>query len=343
MIKEINNILICKLKFYGDVLLITPVIESLKARYPNSKIDLLVYKETISILEDDPAINKFYFVERKASLNETIKNSINLRKNLKKNNYDVIINLTEQPLIAFLIATLRRPTVAFKHTNRLWDILPTRAVPCLGTHIVEQNLSILHGLDFPENYINKQLRLFYKHEDYEYINQKSSHIKNNNYIVIQPTSRQQFKCWDDDKFAKVVDYLHTKNIKVYMTCGPGKKEKEQVEHIASLCLTPPDLTFSGILSLTQLAALIDHSILYIGVDSAPMHMAAALHVPQVCLFGATYPQRWRPWSDLATVLWANDYHKMPERKNLDRNEKYLKWIPVENVLAAIDKKLNEKT
>ncbi|TBV85074.1 lipopolysaccharide core heptosyltransferase RfaQ, partial [Citrobacter freundii] len=46
MFEKIDRVLICKLKFYGDVLLTTPVIASIRARYPHAKIDLLLYKDT---------------------------------------------------------------------------------------------------------------------------------------------------------------------------------------------------------------------------------------------------------------------------------------------------------
>lgn len=65
MTDNVKRILICKLKFYGDVLLITPVIESLRARYPEAKIDLLLYKDTQAILAADPRVNQFYLVEKK--------------------------------------------------------------------------------------------------------------------------------------------------------------------------------------------------------------------------------------------------------------------------------------
>ena len=46
MFEKVDRVLICKLKFYGDVLLTTPVIASIRARYPQAKIDLLLYKDT---------------------------------------------------------------------------------------------------------------------------------------------------------------------------------------------------------------------------------------------------------------------------------------------------------
>ncbi|MEG0253238.1 MAG: hypothetical protein RR667_04035, partial [Muribaculaceae bacterium] len=73
MFDTIDNILICKLKFYGDVLLITPVIESIQARYPNAKIDLLLYKDTKAILAANDSINNFYLIEKKKGLLTTIK------------------------------------------------------------------------------------------------------------------------------------------------------------------------------------------------------------------------------------------------------------------------------
>ncbi|MGL9774148.1 MAG: glycosyltransferase family 9 protein [Sodalis sp. (in: enterobacteria)] len=57
------------------------------------------------------------------------------------------------------------------------------------------------------------------------------------------------------------------------------------------------VNLAGRLSLPQLAAVIDGARLFIGVNSAPMHMAAALNTPCVVLFGPTKLQRWRPWSE----------------------------------------------
>jgi heptosyltransferase-3 len=59
MFEKIDRVLICKLKFYGDVLLTTPVIASIRARYPHAKIDLLLYKDTKAILAAHKDINNF--------------------------------------------------------------------------------------------------------------------------------------------------------------------------------------------------------------------------------------------------------------------------------------------
>lgn len=339
MTENVKRILICKLKFYGDVLLITPVIASLRARYPDAKIDLLLYKDTQAILAADSRVNQFYLVEKKAGLLNTIKNYCSLHAQLKENQYDLVINLTAQWSIALLIASLSRHSVSIKRGKPRWDKLFTQVTDAEGTHVVEQNLSILKGLGFNDSELKKEMLLSYRSSDWQALLTQVPALESQRYVVIQPTSRQAFKCWDDDKFAEVIDHLHQKGLRVYLTCGPAAEEQQQVQHIASLCKTAPDLTFAGRTTFLQLAALIDHATLYIGVDSAPMHMAAALDKPQVSLFGATKPLQWRPWSDKATVVWAGDYHPMPERKDLDRSQKYLTWIPVQAVNEAVDRLL----
>ncbi len=87
---------------------------------------------------------------------------------------------------------------------------------------------------------------------------------------------------------------------------------------------------------TLLAALIARAQLFIGVDSAPMHMAAALDTPCIALFGPTKLQLWRPWGDHNSVIWAGDYGPLPDPDAIDTNtsQRYLSAIPVEDVVEA---------
>jgi heptosyltransferase-3 len=63
-------------------------------------------------------------------------------------------------------------------------------------------------------------------------------------------------------------------------------------------------SLAGQLTLRQLASVIDHARLFIGVDSVPMHMAAALGTPLVALFGPSKLTFWRPWQAKGEVIWA---------------------------------------
>ena len=85
-----------------------------------------------------------------------------------------------------------------------------------------------------------------------------------------------------------------------------------------------------------MAALIDHAKLFIGVDSVPMHMAAALHTPCVALFGPSKLTFWRPWQATGAVIWAGDFGELPDPDAIDTgtDERYLDLIPTDAVIAA---------
>lgn len=343
-----NRILIVKLRFHGDMLLTTPLISTLKARYPEAAIDVLLYADTIPILSKHPDIHRLYGLKRKtAGSMEKIRDFLTMRNMLKRNRYDLIVNLADQWPIALLIKSLNCPySLSIQRggaRQSLWRACFTRCLEPKGQHIVEQNFSLLAPLDVPEEDRTRPLSLYYGAEDAQRVFALAPELAVTPYVVIQPTARQYFKCWDNDKFAQVIDHLKQQGLDVVLTCGPGADDLAVVNEIHSLCQHKPTLSLAGKTHFLELAALIDKAVLYIGVDSAPMHMAAALATPTVCLFGPTDHVKWSPWSDNHIVLWAGDYTAMPEREHLERNKKYLSCIPVQDVIQSAEKLLSYPT
>lgn len=336
-----QRILVVKLRFHGDMLLTTPLISTLKAHYPEAKIDVLLYEDTRPILAKNPDIHCLYGLKRKTStLAERLKDFINIRKSLKQNRYDLIVNLADQWPIAFLVKSLGGYRIAMTRGDNLkgkiWRLLFSECVQPQGRHIIEQNRSMLAPLSIPETGQKDRMSLYYDREDAERIFGSHPHLLTRPYVVVQPTARQLFKCWDNEKFSQVIDHLEEKGLEVVLTCGPSQDDLAMVRDIHAQCAHKPDITLAGKTSFLQLAALIDKAVLYIGVDSAPMHMAAALNTPAVCLFGPTDHKKWRPWSDNSIVIWAGDYQAMPERRHLDRGRKYLSCIPAQDVIQAAE-------
>ncbi|MBA0218983.1 lipopolysaccharide core heptosyltransferase RfaQ [Pectobacterium brasiliense] len=343
-----HRILVVKLRYHGDMLLTTPLISTLKANYPDAKIDVLLYQDTMPILSANPEIHQLYGLKRKTgTLLEKIRNFQGIRLELKQNNYDLIVNLADQWPIALLVKSLGCHSIALDRGNNLkgkmWRSFFSTCVPPMGAHIVEQNRSVLSSLDLQPTTQKDRMSLYYREEDADRMFSLSPQLREQAYIVIQPTARQSFKCWDNDKFATVIDDLKVRGIEVVLTCGPSQDDLHVVQDIYALCKHKPNITFAGKTSFLELAALIDRAKLYLGVDSAPMHMAAALDTPVVCLFGPTDHKKWRPWSDNSIVIWAGDYHPMPERKNLDRNQKYLSCIPAQEVIQAVNSLLADRS
>nr|WP_318383715.1 lipopolysaccharide core heptosyltransferase RfaQ [uncultured Enterobacter sp.] len=345
MEKPFKRILIIKMRFHGDMLLTTPVVSTLKRNYPDAKIDMVLYKETMPILSENPELNALYGISsRGASAKDKLQNFLHLVKTLRANKYDLIINLTDQWMVALLVRCLgARVKITQNFANRqsaFWKNSFTHHAPFAGEHAVERNLSALAPLGITD--ICRETSMCYTPEHWQRMRHELDALGvGAHFVVIQPTARQTFKCWDNDKFSQVIDALHSRGYQVVLTSGPDREDLACVEEIARGCKHKPVTGLAGKTRFPELGALIDHAALFIGVDSAPGHIAAAVKTPIICLFGATDPVFWRPWSDTIIQFWAGNYQPMPPRSELDRNKKYMSVIPAADVIAATEKMLPE--
>ncbi|MCU6668360.1 lipopolysaccharide core heptosyltransferase RfaQ [Enterobacteriaceae bacterium H4N4] len=346
MEKPFRKILLIKMRFHGDMLLTTPVISTLKQNYPDAKIDVLLYQDTFPILSENPEINALYGIKnKKAKAVEKLTNFISLIRDLRANQYDLIINLTDQWMVALLVRLLGAPVrISQDYSHRqsaFWRSSFTHLAPLVGDNVVESNLSVLAPLGIKSRVTHTTMS--YHPSCWERVRSELDQAGvGEHYIVIQPTARQIFKCWNNEKFSQVIDALHDRGYQVVLTSGPGADDLACVNAIAGGCKTAPVTTLAGKVTFPELGALIAHARLFIGVDSAPGHIAAAVGTPLVCLFGATDHIFWRPWSNNMIQFWAGDYRPMPPREQRDRNEMYLSAIPAEDVIAAIDRLLPER-
>ncbi|MXP67939.1 putative lipopolysaccharide heptosyltransferase III [Pantoea sp. Aalb] len=347
-----KNILLIKLRHHGDILLITPTINALRQHYPQANIDVLLYKETRPILESHPAISQLLMIDRNwknESCWQKICHEAELVSTVRAYHYDLVINLADQwrsAVITGLSGAMVRIGFAFKkRDNMLWRWCHNQLVTTdkhHQLHTVEQNMSALTPLGFSIK--NAKTSMHFSMADRQKVKSilELQQIKNS-FIVVQPTSRWLFKCWDDEKFAQLIDILSNDGYTIMLTSSSEKKEMAMVAKIKSLCHSQNIISLAGQLSLPQLAALIDFSQLFIGVDSAPMHIAAALGTPCLALFGPTKLQQWWPWGDNNKIIWAGHYAPLPLPDSIDTktNQRYLSSIPVVDVVNAARSFLHE--
>jgi heptosyltransferase-3 len=163
-----------------------------------------------------------------------------------------------------------------------------------------------------------------------------------NYVLIQPTARWAFKTWSAAGFSQLIDHLIARGETVVLTAGKAENEIAMVGEIIAGCADGARIVnLAGQLNLTELAVFIEKAKFFVGADSAPMHMAAALNTPMVVLFGPSNLWQWRPWQAEYTLLWAGDYRSLPRVYQVDTNtnERYLYAIPAKDVIAAVDRRL----
>ena len=293
------KILILKFRNIGDVLLITPLLSNLKQYYPKSEINVAVNKSTESMVSLNPNINKLITYDRdfikSMPLIKRLFQEIKFSVSFRKEHYDMVVNLTEGDR-GTQITWLSGAPIRIGHQNKNWILKNafTHHLPKQGfRHTIETNLDPLRVLGLPIN--NKKIEIFWEDKDEKFIMDKLPKV--GKFIHIHPVSRWLFKCISDQIMAQIIDYCESElNINVVITAAPVQEEINKINSILNLCNSSP-LNLSGKLSLKQTAALNKRAKLFIGVDTAIMHISAANDTPVFVFFGPSGTDHWGPWDN----------------------------------------------
>ncbi|MFL6566527.1 MAG: putative lipopolysaccharide heptosyltransferase III [Burkholderiales bacterium] len=293
---ECGRALVIKLRHHGDVLLAAPVLSALKAR--GVEVDALVYEDTAPMLQGHPALSQLHVVGRKWKADGALSRLLKERRlfaDLKKRSYGLVVHLSEQPRGAWLARTLgARYSVAPKIAGRgaFWAKSFTHLFPIAPRrHMVEVNLDALRRIGVQPEPAERKVA-FVPGLDAE---KKARGLVNEPFIHLHPASRWHFKCWPPQKNAELIDRLAAEGHRVVMTAAPDPEETALIEAILAKAKSRP-LNLAGKLTIKELGALAGRATLFVGVDSMPMHLAAAMGTPTVALFGPSGEAEWGPWN-----------------------------------------------
>ena len=316
-LKDVKKILVIKLRHLGDVLLTSPIFTTLKRNFPNAKIHAYIYKEAFPMLDKHSCIDKIHVYDRgykSKSLIKKLKYEFSLLRKIKKEKYDLVINLTEGDRGAIAASASRaRIRVGIdpeKKGMHKKDKLYSHIVKNCSSprHTVEKNLDALRRINlFPTS---QDLDLEFVIDENAEKKVKDLLEKNGflekDYVLFHPSSRWRFKCWPQKKFSKLAKELIDDGFKIIITGGKDTYEKEMADAIAKDVSSEKLLNLSGQTSLKELGALIKKSKAIVCVDSVSLHMASALKAKTVVLFGPTSDINWGPWKNpSAKVISSN--------------------------------------
>lgn len=311
-LQGIGRVLVTKLRHHGDVLLASPVFSVLKNHAPHLEVDALVYADTAAMLTGNPAISRVFCVDRSwksMGLASQAGREWGLLRQLRSRNYDLLIHLSEHPRGAWLARLLgpRHGVAADYPRVRAWwkkSFSHLSPLPKNGRrHMVEQNLDLLRRIGLQPGESERKLCFVPGDEAERDVARMLGDLglAPQGYVHLHPASRWQFKCWPAGKTADLIDKLQALGERVLVTAAPDAEELDLIARIRALAATPfADL--SGKLTLKQLGAVSRNASLFIGVDSAPMHIASAMQTPVVALFGPSGEFNWGPWQVPHRVL-----------------------------------------
>lgn len=311
MMKENNgykNILVISLQGIGDLLLATPLLRGLKSRYPGSKLTVLTFKANMEILSNNPDVDIITAVG--AGTEKNAGALVKLVTGLRKARPDLSIcaypSGLRSALLGYLSGAKQRlgqDLDIFK--GRRW--LFTKQAPVKEVkHAILMNLDLLGLAGIDVSGMRKEPVLNLGEDDKKFA---AGFLKDNcvaagdTLVAIHAGGGKYtaaFRSWPAERFAKAADAAAEKlGAKIMLIGGPS--DLPAVNGISGM-MKRRHISAAGKASLMQTAALISMSRAMVCNNSGPMHMAAALGVPTVSIFGSADPRIHRPYGQGHIVL-----------------------------------------
>ena len=285
-----TTFLILQTAFLGDVVLATPLVESLRAAYPDAAIDFLVRKGNESLLTGHPHLRRVLVFDKKNKLHS----ALSLIKTLRAERYDLVLNLhrfASSGVIAALSAAreirgFSKNPFAFAFTHRFPHVLEG------GLHEVDRNLSLLKG------WVQHPVRRpkLYPPAD------AATDRPTEPYVCIAPTSVWFTKQWPAEKWSALIRSLPPE-WSIVLLGGPG--DREACNALIAGSGRSGVWNMAGTLSLLASAAWMQHAVMTYANDSAPVHLASAVNAPVTAVFCSTVPSfGFGPLSDRSRIVEA---------------------------------------
>ncbi|GAB2901496.1 putative lipopolysaccharide heptosyltransferase III [Uliginosibacterium flavum] len=348
---QVRRALVIKLRHHGDVLLSGPVLSSLKVAAPECEIDALIFADTAAMLTDHPALSQLHSIGRdwkKLGPLTQLRHEWALLKTLRSRRYDLIIHLTDHPRGAWLTRLLRpRWSVAPARAKgeKWWKKSFTHIYRTVGggrRHTVDTHLDALRRLGIQPSPESRALQMRPGAEAHARVDAilAQHDLQAGRFIQLHPASRWFFKCWPASLNAQLLQQLAARGEQIVITAAPDERERQMVEAIIAEAGVPV-INLAGQFNLRELAALTSRAKLFVGVDSAPMHIAAAVNTPCVALFGPSGDKEWGPWGVKSEVVTSTHSCRPCGQDGCGGGKvsECLYAIGVQQVLGAIDRML----
>lgn len=290
----INKILVIKLRAIGDVLLSTAVLPNLRRAFPDAHIDFLTERPSREVIEGNPYVNGIIIYDNKEQ------SSFGLLSEVRRKKYDMVIDLFGNPrsaLITWFSGARYRVGYRFKWRQYCYNII---VEPRGGeVHNLQFNLDALRAIEVP--IIESSIYFPLTDEGMKFAKEFfNEHNLSGEFVVaLNPSGGWYTKRWRPHQYAKFADaVVRDYHAQVLILWGPGEHNLalEIQSTMTSKAVMLPSTT------LQQLGAILQRCSVLVTNDSGPMHIAAAVGVPLLAIFGPTRPDFQGPVGEKHAVV-----------------------------------------
>ena len=290
--KDPNSILVVVTRRIGDVLLATPLIRSMHRAWPDAHIDVLVFENTNGFIISNTDIRQIIIVPEKLGFWKHLKFLLTLIRR-----YDLAISTLpgDRPTFYAWVGGKRRIGILENHRKQRWKTLLLNSwtpFDNCGLHTVLMNLKLVDLLAIDPTC---EIVVSWRQSDEDHVKRTFPfNICSEPFALLHIYPKFSYKMWHQDGWVKLVQWLDSRGIRTVLSGSEEPKELSYVSHVFSF-LPNSAVNVSGNFSLSEVAFITSHALVYVGPDTAITHMAAALGVPTIALYGPTNPVKWGPW------------------------------------------------
>jgi heptosyltransferase I len=322
------RIAIVKLSALGDIVHAMIVLQFIKQYNHGISIDWFVEQSYKELLEFHPDINKVHLIKLKKA--KKIKSLVLLLAELNKvrklESYDVVIDLQgliKSALISKLIPSIK--TIGFDRKSSREGLASffynSKLNFSYSSNIIERNKALIEfalGINISREQILNKVKLFYPSNPQLEI-KVSSYKKN---ILLIPGASHISKCYPVSRFAELTSLIDANFIIIW----GNQDEKILAKKIKNLS---SKVNICNKLNLDSLVTLISRVDLVIGPDTGPTHIAWAMNIPSITLFGPTPGYR-NTYETCMNKIIESD--SIVDPNNLDKNDYSIKDINIRKIL-----------
>lgn len=330
-----NNILVIKLRYIGDVLLATPVLTALRGAFPQARLTMAVNRGTEEILKGNPDLTEVLVVDRGG-----LGADLRFLQEIRRQRFDCVIDLTDGDRSAMMAWTSGAPVrIGFNAEHRWRGLLYTLIVTASSVHRVERDLAAVRALgiepktDLPVLNLSPQE----EHQAAVLLEEigagRTNGVGGRRMVLLHPGARYWFKTWPAERFAELADRL-TDTCRCQILVAGGDQDGDMVNRVRTHARCNLKI-LAGRADLRQFAAIVKRCAVFIGNDTGAMHIAAAMGTSVVALFGPSHPAEWGPRGRDTTVIYKGMDCRPCFHPTCRRGEdNCMKQISVEEVFAA---------
>jgi heptosyltransferase-1 len=296
------KILIVKLSSLGDVVHTLPALASLKKGHPEAEIDWLVEEESKAILEGNPLISNVVAIQKRG-FRKAPGRTWDITRWLRARRYDMVLDFQGLMKSGIWLALSRGGRrIGFDRGRELSHLFLNEKLPPYNRdrHAVDRYLDLARYAGGVGDVVKFPIFFNYREQERVFKLLAEGTIgRGDRFVVVAPRARWKTKLWGTERFGEVARAIvESLGLKVVVVGGPN--DRGYGEEIASY--GDGIINLAGLTTIKELAFLMKCARLVLSVDSGPLHIAAALGVPVVAIFGPTAPWRTGPYGKNNIVI-----------------------------------------